>query len=184
MNKHYHELALFLEMVEKNPSVAMNNNAKVFKSEDKLYGNQKKTNHCFHLQCTLIEEQLFQQDEWDEHFLYPLLSANTGEMHQKLIIFAKDYLPEGKYYPEIKAILQKIKPSNDLCESILGLNDYLTTALLNMLQLACSNLVEIKKNNTINWYDSLPKEHKDKVTSIAVRNRVQVMVKIKASAFI
>ena len=75
------------------------------------------------------------------------------------------YHGEGKYWnsdSEVKAILQKLKPSNDLCESILGLNDYLTTTIPNMLQLTRSNLVEVKKNNTINWYDSLPQEQKDK----------------------
>ena len=64
--------------------------------------------------------------------------------------------------------LQKLKPSNDLCESILCLNDYLTTAFPNMLQVTRSNLIEIKKNNTIKWYDSLPHEQKDKI-------RVKVM---------
>ena len=62
-------------------------------------------------------------------------------MNRKLSNYAKDHLPEGKYWdPDsmVKAILQKLKPSNDLCESILGLND-------NMLQVTRSNLVEIRK---------------------------------------
>ena len=42
-------------------------------------------------------------------------------------------------------ILQTLKPNNNLSESILGLNDYLTTAIPNMLQVAHSNLIEIKK---------------------------------------
>ena len=85
----------------------MNKNVKVFESEGRLYGNQKKTNHCPHLQCTLIEERLFQSDEWDECLLYPVLSAGTAEMNRKLSNYAKDHLPEGKYWdpdPEVKAI--------------------------------------------------------------------------------
>ncbi len=40
---------------------------------------------------------------------------------------AKDYLTGGLYWnpdPEIKEILSTLKPTNDLCESLLGLNDY------------------------------------------------------------
>ena len=33
--------------------------------------------------------------------------------------------------PETKEILRKLEPNNDLCESILGLNDYLFTAIPN-----------------------------------------------------
>lgn len=169
-------------MVAKNPSIAMNKNAKVFESEGGLYCDQQKTNHRLHLQCRLIE-QLFQSDEWDECLLYPVLAADTAEMNQKLSNYAKHYLPEGKYWdpdPKVKATLLSLKPSNDLCESILGLNDNLTTAIPNMLQVTCSNLVEIKKNNTIKWYNSLPQEQKEKITSIAVRNRVQVMKEYKS----
>ena len=37
MNKHYHELALFLKKVEKDPSIAINKNVKVFESEGRLW---------------------------------------------------------------------------------------------------------------------------------------------------
>jgi len=50
----------------------------------------------------------------------------------------------GKYYSpkeEIKKILKSLKPSNRLCESILGLNDYLTTALPNLHQMTKSKLI-------------------------------------------
>ena len=61
------------------------------------------------------------------------------------------------------------------CESILGLNDHLTTAVPNMIQLIRSNLVEVKKNKTLQWFDQLPKAKKDMVVDMAVKRRVQVM---------
>ena len=57
--------------------------------------------------------------------------------------------PGGKYWepdPDTKAVLQQLRPSNDLCESILGLNDSLSTAISNLHQLSHSNLIEVKKN--------------------------------------
>lgn len=37
-------------------------------------------------------------------------------------------------------------------ESMLGLNDYLTTAIPNLAQVSCSNLVQVKKNKTVRWF--------------------------------
>ena len=58
----------------------------------------------------------------------------------------------------MKEVLAELKPSNDLCESILGLNDYLTTAIPSLHQMPCSNLVEVRKNKTIKWLHDLPDE--------------------------
>jgi len=63
-------------------------------------------------------------------------------MKVKLCNYAKNQLPGGKYWnPEekIKEILKTLKRSNDLCDSILGLNDYLTTALSNLHQMKNQN---------------------------------------------
>ncbi len=70
-------------------------------------------------------------------------------MKDKLCSYAADQLPGGCYWePEDKegeVILSELRPSNDVCESILGLNDYLTTAIPNLHQMARSNLVQVKK---------------------------------------
>ena len=61
----------------------------------------------------------------------------------------KNQLPSGQHWdPEVcvRKVLAELKPSNDLCESILGLNDYLTTTIPNLQQMRRSNLVQIKKN--------------------------------------
>ena len=48
-------------------------------------------------------------------------------MRDSLHSYPKDFLPpSGKYWDpseDVKKILQQIRPSNDICESILGLND-------------------------------------------------------------
>lgn len=56
----------------------------------------------------------------------------------------------------------------------LGLNDYLSVAIPNMLQETRSNLVEVKRNKTMQWLDVLPKEKQDKVLEMAVENRRKV----------
>ena len=50
----------------------------------------------------------------------------------------------------------ELKLTNGLCESLLGLNDHLTTTVSNLSQLSRSNLIEVKKNRTIQWLNRLP----------------------------
>ena len=73
-------------------------------------------------------------------------------MREKLCSYATDQLPGGLYWDadnNVKDILCQLKPSNDVCESILRLNDYLTTAIPNLHHMSHSNLVQIKRNKTI-----------------------------------
>ena len=91
-------------------------------------------------------------------------------------------LPGGKYWepdPDTKALLQQLKSSNDLCESILGLNDFLTTAIPNLHQLSCSNLIQVKKNKTIEWFKQLSKERQHSIVELAVRRRAEVAKRYK-----
>ena len=92
MNKHYLELGLFLKNIEENPSVAMNKKAMAFQSEERLYGNKSETNHRLHAHYELIEERLFQKDEWDEQLLYPLRkSMRAATVHIKRLKFYNSY---------------------------------------------------------------------------------------------
>ena len=63
--------------------------------------------------------------------------------------------------------------------SILDLNDYLTMAIPNLHQQTRSNFLEVKKNGTIAWYESLPSEKQEAITKLAVKRRKQVMQKTK-----
>ena len=73
-------------------------------------------------------------------------------MREKLCSYAKDQLPGGQYWDadrSVKDVLCQLTPSNDVCESILGLNDYLTTAIPNLHKMSRSNLVQVKKNTEL-----------------------------------
>lgn len=85
----------------------------------------------------LIEEVIF-ADEEDMDSLYSFLTSGATSVKQKLMSYARSQLPGGKYWevgPEVKKVLQSIKPNNDVCESVLGLNDYLSIALPNIHQM-------------------------------------------------
>ena len=175
MNQHYLELKLFLEEVEHN--TAMDKEFKVFPSEERLYGIEKKINHRLHPMYKPVEQRLFEQDEWDASLLYPLLTAGIAQMKEKLGTYAQNQLSGGKYWapePAIEAILREIKPNNDLCESILGLNDYLATAIPNMHQMSRSNLIQAKKNKTMQWFHKLSQDQKSTIVELAIKRREEV----------
>ena len=69
-------------------------------------------------------------------------------MQNKLCSYASDFLPNGINWepdPETTTVLQALEPSHGLFVSILGLNDYLSTAVPIMLQFTKSNMIEMKK---------------------------------------
>lgn len=91
-------------------------------------------------------------------------------MEEKLCSYAKNQLPGGKYWdPEqsIKEVHAQVKATN---ESILSLNDYLTTAIPNLHQMARSNLVEVK-NKTLQWLSNLPEKQQASVLDVAITEK-------------
>lgn len=121
-----------------------------------------------------VEQKLFSEDDLDATLLYPLISTGASAMKAKLCSYAKSLLPGGRYWepePEVEAILRNIKPNNDLCESILGLNDYLMTAIPNLHQLSRSSLIEVKKNKTMSWFHKLSDDQRRVVIDLAVGRR-------------
>lgn len=89
-------------------------------------------------------------------------------MERKLCDYTADHLPGGIYWnPDsgVKEIPQELKPSNNLCESLLGLNDYLRKAIPNMQQDSRSNLIQVKKNKTVDWLHSLPSTKQERVVN-------------------
>lgn len=180
MNQHYLELHAFLEKVENNPEVVMDKSYRVFTSEEELYGSNKKINHRCSSKCEVIHEKLFAIIPDESSILYPLLASGAAKMKDKLCTYAGKQLPGGEYWnphPDsaVKCVLERLQPSNDFCESILGLNDYLTTAIPNLTQAARSNLVEIKKNHTMRWLCKLPNEKQVEVLDLAVKERPRVV---------
>ena len=169
MSTHYLELQLFLKELSSHPEVAMDRYYHVFKSESRLYSDNIKTNHRLHSKSALLHHNLFQRDNLDDKIL-EVIAKGATMMEQKLQNYAANQLPGGKYWsptPKVKAVLSEISPSNDICESILGLNDYLSTAIPNTHQQTRSNLTQIKKNRTITWLEELPQQQQDTVVQLA-----------------
>ena len=98
----------------------------------------------------------------------------ASKMKEKLSSYAADQLPGGCYWEpdqQVQDILRELKPSNDVCESVLGLNDYLTSAIPNLHQMARSNLVQVKKNHTLKWLSNLPESEQSVIVDLAVKQR-------------
>ena len=177
MNQHYFELKLYLQEVEHHPEIVMDKDCKVFRSEENLYGDNKSINHRKRSKVQAVHAKLFSLSECYSATLYPLLISGAVKMRSKLCTYAQNQLPGGKYWdpePDVKKVLAELKPSNDLCESIFGLNDYLTTTIPNLHPMARSNLVEVKKNKSVKWLHDLPEQQQLKVIDLAVDKRQSV----------
>ena len=179
MNQHYYEIQNFLTAVIENPEIVLNSDYHVF-SEAKLYSDDQKTNH--RLRSSTIYDNLFDMCKDCTTTLYPLLINGADSMREKLCTYAHSQLPGGEYWdpePQVKNLLCCIKPSNDVCESILGLNDYLTTAIPNLHQMARSNLIAVKKNKTLSWLSEISEKEQHAVINLAVKQRRQVFAETK-----
>ena len=98
MNQHYLELKLFLQEVEHFPEVVMDKNLKVFRSEERLYGDKNVVNHRLHLKSQAVQNRLFSPDEWDNSLLHPLLTVGAAAMRETLCSYARNQLPGGIYW--------------------------------------------------------------------------------------
>ena len=130
----------------------MDETLKVFKSESRLYGDEK-FNHRNRKANKDVYSELLQCNSDSELLLAKLVNGATS-MRKKLKSYAKDHLPGGKYWDppsHIVNVLQQVQPSNDICESILGLNDWLQNSLPGVSQLTKRNLIETKKNKSLQW---------------------------------
>lgn len=110
----------------------------------------KQINHRLHSKSQSLHKWLFLPNDWDNTDLFPLISTGAITMEHKLQSYAKHQLPGGIYWnpePRVEAVLKAIKPSNDICESILGLNDYLKATIPSSHQMVRSNLVQVKKKS-------------------------------------
>ena len=138
MNHHYLELLLFLQEAEKDPIIVLNKDFQVFRSEGRLYGDFKEVNYRIRQESECIFNYLFSSNDCDDDTLFQLLSSGISKMREKLQSYAHSLLLGGMYWdpePAIRNELSNLKPTNDLCESILGMNDYITTTLPNLHQL-------------------------------------------------
>ena len=178
MNNHYLELLCFLSDVQKSPEVVMDKNYEVFRLEKRLYGSSSKVNHRRHKNVDKIYDKVFEETGDESSILLPMIICGVTKVKEKLMVYAEKHLSGGEYWnpdPVVRKVLTELKPSNDFCESILGLNDYLTTAIPNLTQAARSNLVQVKKNHTMQWLDSLPEDQQVELLDLAVQERPKLV---------
>lgn len=115
-------------------------------------------NEHYRLSSEVVHEAVFKSTfGGDCDYLTGLLVSGASKM-EKLSSYAKAQLPGGCSNERVQNVLHQLKPSNDVCEAILGLNDYLTTAIPNLHQMTRSNLVQVKRNQTLNWLSNLPED--------------------------
>ena len=125
----------------------------------------------------MVYEALLEEVKVDNSCLLLLLVKGALAMKDKLCSYAADQLPGGRYWnpdKEVQDVLCQLQPSNDVCESILGLNDYLTSAIPNLHQMSRSNLVQLKRNKTMKWLAELPKDRQTDIIDLAVKQRREV----------
>ena len=60
------------------------------------------------------------------------LAKGAAKIKEKLSSYAHDQLSGGDPDTQVLGVLSQLKPCNDMCERILGLNDYLTTVIPNL----------------------------------------------------
>ena len=88
--------------------------------------------------------------------------------------YKADQLPGGRYWEptgEIREIMASLKPHNDNSESVLGMNDWLTTTFPSMHQQTRSTLIEMSTNKTIEWLAKQPSDRRNLVTDFATSKR-------------
>ena len=174
MNVHYLELKGFLEELTQHPHQIMNPNYQVFPSESRLYGNSPITSHRLHPGYIPVRRRLYQPDLFDTLELYPRVQQAAETMMEKLMNYKADQLPGGRYWEptgEIREIMASLKPHNDNSESVLGMNDWLTTTFPNMHQQTRSTLIEMSTNKIIEWLAKQPSDRCNLVTDFATSKR-------------
>ena len=184
MNSHYLELLCFLDEVLDNPEVILRKEHEVFFSEKQLYGESKVLNHRQHKNVKAVYSKLFTESGNESSIFFPMIVKGVASMREKLLSYAEKHLPGVEYWnpePAVREVLMHLEPSNDFCESMLGLNDYLTTAIPNLAQESRSNLVAVKKNHTMKWLNSLSEVQQEKVLNLAEQERPKMKAEQRQS---
>ena len=104
---------------------------------------------------THVRVRLYKEDSFDDTLTFPLVRAAASKMAEKLSVYKADQLPGGKMFELIDAVrkaIEGLEATNDITESILGLNDWIQKAVPNFAQRNVSTLVEVAKNATIPWF--------------------------------
>ena len=98
-------------------------------------------------------------------------------MAEKLRLYEAEQLPGGKLWSPsdtVKAALAHVQPTNDLCEGIPGLNDWLQKVTPSLAQRTVSTMVEVLRNSTMPWFLKQDKEVRDRIINLARKRSKRV----------
>lgn len=177
MNPHIKELLDFLVTLSNHPRLCLDQQHKVFETEPQLYGDSKTLNHRNHTKYTAVRKRLYHNDDYDEEYTFPLVQRAAEYMAEKLRSYKADQLPGGDLWSPsdtVKKALADVGPTNDLCEGILGLNDWLQKVTPNLTQRTVSTMVEVLRNSTMPWFLKQNKETRDRIINLARRRSKRV----------
>ena len=120
------------------------------------------------------------RDIYDEYML-KLLQKVADAMAKKLADYKADQLPGGKFWnpddESLKKALQSLPPTNDVAESILGLNDWLFKHNPNFKQRTVSTLVEVMKNSSLKWLQQQEEEVQERIITLAKKRKRDVVLR-------
>ena len=170
MNIHLKELLDYLTALSHHPRLCLDPDHQVFTSEAQIYSEDKKLNHRKHVKSTAVRKRLYRHDDFDEQYTFPLVERAAKYMAEKLRLYKADQLPGGRlWFPcdAVKKALAHVEPTNDLCEGILGLNDWLQKVTPNLSQRTVSTMVEVLRNSTLPWFLKQDKDMRDRIINLA-----------------
>lgn len=179
---HYHELLQYLEVISERPRLILDPDHKVYVSEPKIYNtdDECKLNHRLHKKYQPVRNRLYESDSFDDSLVLPMVQTASIEMADKVRKYKADQLPGGKLWEPSSEIREKLKdtdPTNDLYESVLGLNDWLQKRNPNYSQRTVSTMVEVLRNATMPWFVKQEREMKNKIIKLARVRANKVLLK-------
>lgn len=173
LNTHYLELLEYLKLLVENPKLIIDPNYRVFTSEPKLY-EDKKVDHRQRKNYLKVRTRLYTSDAYDE-YMFQLVKKAADSMAKKLMDYKADQLPGGRFWNpadnSLKNVLHSLPPTNDVAESILGLNDWLFKRNPNFKQRTVSTLVEVMKNSSMKWFRQQEEDTRDRIKKKEERGR-------------
>ena len=179
MNVHYVEVLEFLQNLTTKPSILLDPEILVFKSELRIYSDSMKLNHRLASSYRPVRKELHQVAG---SLLLPMIVAASEAMGLKLQTYKEESLPGGQYFepnPEVKSVLSELQAHNDKTESVFGANDWLNTVLPNMSQSTRSCMLEFSYNKTMEWLKTQSREQTQTLIALAQERKNVVQEQTK-----
>ena len=98
MNVHYFDLLEFLQSLTTKPSILLDPDMLVFKSEPQIYSDSVKLNHRLASKYIPVRMELYQNEKEAGSLLLQMVTAASEAMSLKLQTYKEESLPGGEYF--------------------------------------------------------------------------------------